>query len=423
MFDLFRDGPEYVRRKNTPFRPSQVTLAEIHAAVPKHLHQKNTVRALCYVLRDLSCALVVYKLGWCIDSLHDCMLSWGSSSSFAALLKWSFWFAYWVSQSVILAGWFSMAHEAGHGTLSSYRWVNNLIGFCLHTFVLCPYFAWRASHRQHHQAAMSLERDENYIPRTRSQYQLPSELEARLADYNDMFDETPIYILIRMVFMQTFGWYAYLFTNAQGSPRYPQGTNHFSPYSAIFKPSERKGIIASDVGLIVMIAILYKWTQSVGLSYFMKLYLIPYLIMNHWIVMLTYLHHTDPTIPTYRGGQWTFLRGALSTVDRPLLGWAGRFFLHNVSHDHISHHLFSSTPFYNQPLVTEHIKRVLKDDYNYDSTNTFRALYRTFTQCCFIEDTGDIVFFKNKDGEAGRILAKDSINDPSSLTFRPVEKM
>jgi len=52
--------------------------------------------------------------------------------------------------------------------------------------------------------------------------------------------------------------------------------------------------------------------------------------------MLTYLHHSDPTIPHYRKKEWTFLRGALATVDRPLLSWVGRYFLHNVSHDHVS---------------------------------------------------------------------------------------
>jgi putative flippase GtrA len=31
--------------------------------------------------------------------------------------------------------------------------------------------------------------------------------------------------------------------------------------------------------------------------------------------------------------QWTFARGALATVDRPLFGWVGRFFLHNVGVD------------------------------------------------------------------------------------------
>lgn len=37
--------------------------------------------------------------------------------------------------------------------------------------------------------------------------------------------------------------------------------------------------------------------------------------------------------------------------------------------------------------------------------NSFRALYRSFTECCFIEDDGDIVFYKNQDGKAQRELA------------------
>jgi len=32
----------------------------------------------------------------------------------------------------------------------------------------------------------------------------------------------------------------------------------------------------------------------------------------------------------------------------------------------------------------------------------FYALYRSFTQCLFIEDEGDIVFYKNKHGVAAR---------------------
>jgi hypothetical protein len=46
--------------------------------------------------------------------------------------------------------------------------------------------------------------------------------------------------------------------------------------------------------------------------------------------MLTFLHHSDPTIPHYRKDEWSFIRGALATVDRPLLGWIGRVLLHNV---------------------------------------------------------------------------------------------
>jgi fatty acid desaturase len=68
----------------------------------------------------------------------------------------------------------------------------------------------------------------------------------------------------------------------------------------------------------------------------------------------------------------------MATVDRPLLGWIGRVFFHNVSHDHIAHHFFSTTPFYNQPKVTEHLKKLFGEEYNYDSTVSFLFLAYTF---------------------------------------------
>lgn len=42
----------------------------------------------------------------------------------------------------------------------------------------------------------------------------------------------------------------------------------------------------------------------------------------------------------------------------------------------------------NGERVTQALKKVLGEDYNYDSTNTFRALYRSFNECVFIEDEG-----------------------------------
>jgi len=54
--------------------------------------------------------------------------------------------------------------------------------------------------------------------------------------------------------------------------------------------------------------------------------------------------------------------------------------------------------------VTEALKKVLGDDYNYDSSNTFRALYRSFSECLFIEDEGDVVFYNDKSGMPKRKL-------------------
>ena len=47
-----------------------------------------------------------------------------------------------------------------------------------------------------------MEHDENYVPYLRSYYRLPSPSRATKVDYADMFDETPIVSLFRIVIMQ-----------------------------------------------------------------------------------------------------------------------------------------------------------------------------------------------------------------------------
>ncbi|KAF9066356.1 delta-12 fatty acid desaturase [Rhodocollybia butyracea] len=403
---LFSDSPEFKLRKAKPFSPTKVRLVDIHAAVPKYLYKKNAFRASLHISRDILCAIALYQLAWEIETFLG-------GSRRHHIIKWALWVCYWVSQSIVFTGWWCMGHEACHGNVSEYRWINHLVGFFFHTLILSPYFAWRSTHHLHHKATASIEREENYVPRTRSDLNLPPEPIAIPTDYHEILEETPMYTVVRMLIMQLLGWNMYLFTHTLGSPRHPKGTNHFNPSSTLFKPHDRWGVVASDIGLISMCLLLYKWTQTTGISSFLKFYFVPYMLLNHWIIMLTFLQHSDPTIPMYRNRQWSFLRGALSTVDRPLLGWAGRIFLHNAGHDHIAHHLFTNIPWYNQPHVTNILKELLGNDYNYDSTNVFYALYRTSTQCRFVEDNGDIVFYKNKDGKAARELAHDALNYPA----------
>ena len=69
-----------------------------------------------------------------------------------------------------------------------------------------------------------------------------------------------------------------------------------------------------------------------GLGTMMKVYGIPCLLVSHWVSMIVFLQHNDVKIPHYRSRAWTYTRGALATMDRPFLGWQGRFFLHNVNH-------------------------------------------------------------------------------------------
>ncbi|KAJ3825402.1 delta-12 fatty acid desaturase [Lentinula raphanica] len=408
-YSFLRDAPEYQLRMNTPFSPSKVSWNELHSALPKQLFKKSTMKGLSYVVRDIFLALMLYKLAWSLDTIAAILVKLMSVYPTRAwILEWGLWLLYFNVQGIFLTSLWCLAHEASHGCLSPYTWINDLVGFMLHTFLLVPYFSWKSTHLSHHASTVSVELDENYVPRTRSDFALAPEDIANASDYHEALQETPIYTALRLIAMQVLGLISYLLFNVKGSPRHPPGTNHFNPNASLFKPHERSGVVMSDIGLMLMVYILSSWTKQVGLGQFVRLYFIPYLITNHWIVMLTYLQHTDPTIPHYRRSQWTFVRGALASVDRPFLGWIGRVFFHNVSHNHISHHLFSSIPFYNQPIATEYIKKILKEDYNYDSTNSFRALYRSFVECAFIEDEGNIVFFKNRKGHANRVLAESS---------------
>ncbi|GBE87653.1 Delta(12) fatty acid desaturase [Sparassis crispa] len=419
---MFANSPEYEARLARPFAPPTITLKQIHDAVPKRLLRKDPLRSSCYVLRDVFFCTVFFAFAGSIEALLQsgfCGYFPLTSTWQIVLLRALMWMTYWWWQGLAFASFFCIAHELGHGTLYERRWLNDVLGFILDTFILTPFFAWKVSHNAHHKAVASMERDENYVPHLRSDYKLPPQERATTVDYAEVLEETPILVLTRMLVMQIFGWWYYLGWNALGSKMYPPGTNHFSPYSALFKPEQRRGIIISDIGIAVMLSILVYAGRLYGWKAILGYYFIPYVLCNHWVVMATFLHHSDPTIPHYRKEEWSFLRGAAATVDRPLLGWVGRFFLHNVSHDHVAHHFFSFIPFYNQPEVTKAIQTVLKEHYNYDSTNEFYALYRSFTECVFVEEEGSIVFYKNRHGQAAREVAEGAVQEIKESGWNP----
>ncbi|RWW00675.1 hypothetical protein BHE74_00048467 [Ensete ventricosum] len=65
-----------------------------------------------------------------------------------------------------------------------------------------------------------------------------------------------------------------------------------------------------------------------------------------WLDLVTYLHHHGyhEKLPWYRGKEWNYLRGGLTTIDRDY-GW-----INNIHHDigtHVMHHLFPQIPHYN----------------------------------------------------------------------------
>ena len=52
-------------------------------------------------------------------------------------------------------------------------------------------------------------------------------------------------------------------------------------------------------------------------------------------------------------------------------------------------------PHYNAEEATKHIEKVLGHYYIFDDTPIFKALWRSYVSCKYIEDEGDIIFYKS----------------------------
>lgn len=63
------------------------------------------------------------------------------------------------------------------------------------------------------------------MPRTRSQLKMKPASEMNRSQYVEMFEETPLFAIIRLIGFQLAGIQVYLTFNAMGSPQYPPGAS------------------------------------------------------------------------------------------------------------------------------------------------------------------------------------------------------
>lgn len=220
-------------------------------------------------------------------------------------------------------------------------------------------------------------------------------------DYEEYLGDTPIYTILMLIVHQLIGFPLYIFYNLGGQRRYPSFTSHYNPKAtSLFKKKDFAVVVASDIGILSVILACWYGSTIYGFMAVWKFYIIPWLGVNNWIMTIVYLQHTDPTVPHYRSGAWTYSRGAACTIDRDLLGFLGRFFFHDVAHYHVAHHYFPRMPFYHGEEATKYIKAVIGDHYLKRDDYYLPVLWRNFNDCQFVEDEGQILFYKNKQGKS-----------------------
>lgn len=369
-FNLF--GPALPLSGKPPILPkdSKITPNFIRSQIPERLFKRDPIKGFMHIARDLTVAALFFYGATHIERVPF------------LFARCALWALYWFCQGSVLTGVWVLAHECGHQSFSDSKALNDSVGWVLHSFLLVPYHSWRITHSNHHSNTCSMEDDEVFVPSSRS-------------DYTEMVKDTPFYNALDIAKMLLFGWPAYLAVNAAGPKKYVGKKNsHFDPQSELFETRSYVDIVTSDIGFFGMIGILAWACVKFGTLNVASYYFVPYLVVNLYLVLITYLQHTDSNVPHYRKNEFTWIRGAFSTVDRSF-GWLLDDALHHIADTHVVHHLFSTMPFYNAIEATGIVKKIIGDHYLRDNSPIPAALWRSWRSARFVEDTGDILFMKD----------------------------
>ncbi|GES59162.1 oleate delta-12 desaturase [Aspergillus terreus] len=394
------------------FKIPDFTIKQIRDAIPAHCFERSAATSLYYVFRDIAILATVFLV------FHNYVTP-ETIPSYP--LRVALWGLYTVVQGLVGTGVWVLAHECGHQAFSPSKVLNDTVGWICHSALLVPYFSWKISHGKHHKATGNIARDMVFVPKTRDEF--ATRVGKAVHELHELMEETPIATATNLLLQQLFGWPMYLLTNVTGHnnhERQPEGrgkgkrngyfggVNHFNPSSPLYEAKDAKLILLSDLGLAITLSVLYFVGSTYGWLNLLVWYGIPYLWVNHWLVAITYLQHTDPSLPHYKPEAWNFARGAAATIDRDF-GFVGRHIFHGIIETHVLHHYVSTIPFYNADEASEAIQKVMGPHYRTEAhtgwTGFFKALWTSARVCQWVEpsegtkgENQSVLFYRNTNG-------------------------
>lgn len=347
------------------------TTAQVKAAIPKECFERSFARSLPYALMSL-----VLTVGLGILALLFVPLTW----------PWTpVWLAYAYVNGTAATGVWVAAHECGHRAFANGTRAQDAFGYVLHSALLVPYFSWQRSHAIHHGKTNHIVEGETHVPKRATTYRGQRTLRIR----KRLGRRTHGAFTIASRLMA--GWPLYLLIGATGGA--DRGiTNHFwpsRPFSqALFPDRWKNKVRVSSIGVLVTLGLLIWWAIAVSPLQVLAIYIGPYLVTNAWLVTYTWLQHTDHDVPHYDDDEWSFIRGAFCSVDRPY-GPIADLLHHRIGTTHVAHHLDAKIPHYNARKATEAIKAAFPELYRYNPTPIRRALWEVANHCHVVGESDD----------------------------------
>ncbi|MCA9122136.1 MAG: fatty acid desaturase [Planctomycetales bacterium] len=340
------------------------TKQQVLSAIPEDCFERSLLKSSLYLVASLT-----ITLGAGVAAYVNIPMTWVWLPA---------WIGYAAFTGTAATGCWVVAHECGHRAFARQNWLQDIVGFTLHSALLVPYFSWQRSHALHHARTNHMDEGETHVP-------LRDTTSAGKVwkKWQDMIGDEAFGIF-NMLVKFLVGWPLYLFLGASGGPS--RGvTNHFwpaRPFSAVMFPGKwRAKVWASTLGVLTTLGLLGWWAYSAGsIVPVLALYVGPYLFVNFWLVLYTWLQHTDVDVPHFEDEEWSWVLGAFMTIDRPY-GPVLDFLHHRIGSTHVAHHVDARIPHYNAKRATEALKTAFPELYLYDPTPIPKALWRIATNC------------------------------------------
>lgn len=320
------------------------TLDQIKKQIPARCFEKSLWRSLYYMFRDFAILAGLY-------SVYDIVAARGH----AALFVW------WNLTGFFMWALFVCGHDCGHSSFSNYKWVNDLCGHLCHAPILVPFWPWQKSHRIHHMY-------HNHLTKDMSHPWLTKEIFETFSKVEEMILECPLSMFVKFTFF-------YLVAGkCDGS--------HVYPGSSLFQnTTERIQCAVSTLSVVACASAVYVLLEG-DWSRIWSMYLVPILIFNAWITMVTYLQHHDEDTLVFENGEWNYVKGALQTIDR-VYGMGIDELTHNITDCHVAHHLFfTQIPHYHLAEASDAVRRVLEPTGLYKRRLSYDFLWK-FTELNF----------------------------------------